>query len=263
MIKKNFHTHTTRCKHAVGEDEAYVLAAMEAGFTELGFADHATWPFPNGFEGSARMSVEQLPGYIESIAHLKAKYADRLPIRIGLESEYYPCYRDHMMRERDMGIEYFILAQHNIEPENICPYAAYDCEKDDRVLRYADALVAGIRTGLFTYVCHPDLFMGHRTDDQFNKVCERAADMICQAAKEQGMPIEFNLLGLADEMQGHPRGYPSAAFWQYVRKHNNDVIFGVDAHAPDHLLRYSVWDEAVRRVESMGYHLVNSPVFPE
>ncbi len=41
MIKTNYHSHTTRCKHAVGSDEAYVLAAIEAGLDEIGFSDHA------------------------------------------------------------------------------------------------------------------------------------------------------------------------------------------------------------------------------
>lgn len=263
-MKANFHTHTTRCKHASGADEEYVVAALEAGFEELGFADHAPWPFPGGFVGGARMAVDQLPGYIDSITHLQDAYADRIRIRLGLESEYYPCYHDHTLRMRDMGIQYFILGQHNIEPENVCPYAAGDCEADDRVLRYAEAVVTGIRTGLFAYVAHPDLYMGHRQKpEQFNRYCERAADMICQAAKEQGMPLEYNLLGLYDALSGHSRGYPSPAFWQYARKYDNDVILGVDAHAPDHLLRHNVWQTAVQQVTDLGYRLVDSPVFPE
>ena len=39
MIKCNYHTHTKRCNHAVGEDEEYVLSAIENGYKVLGFAD--------------------------------------------------------------------------------------------------------------------------------------------------------------------------------------------------------------------------------
>lgn len=46
-MKHNFHTHTSRCQHAVGTDEAYVEAALDAGFDVLGFADHAPFPFAN------------------------------------------------------------------------------------------------------------------------------------------------------------------------------------------------------------------------
>ena len=31
-MKHNFHTHTTRCKHAIGTDEQYVQAALDSGF---------------------------------------------------------------------------------------------------------------------------------------------------------------------------------------------------------------------------------------
>lgn len=37
---KNYHTHTTRCMHAIGSEEEYILAAISAGYTELGFSDH-------------------------------------------------------------------------------------------------------------------------------------------------------------------------------------------------------------------------------
>ena len=72
------------------------------------------------------------------------------------------------------------------------------------------------------------------------------------------MPIEYNLLGLLGEMTGHPRGYPNADFWQYVRKWDNDVIIGVDAHDPAQLRDEIVWDTAIRRLDALGHRLVNN-----
>ena len=46
-MKYNYHTHTERCFHAKGSDEEFVLAAIEAGFNEIGFADHSPWNFKN------------------------------------------------------------------------------------------------------------------------------------------------------------------------------------------------------------------------
>ena len=82
--------------------------------------------------------------------------------------------------------------------------------------------------------------------------------MICQASKEARMPIEYNLLGLLGEMTGHPRGYPHADFWQYVRKWDNDVILGVDAHDPAQLRNQPVWDAAIKRLDALGCRLVNN-----
>ena len=40
-MKTNFHTHHKLCGHAGGTAEDYVLEAVEHGFEELGFSDHA------------------------------------------------------------------------------------------------------------------------------------------------------------------------------------------------------------------------------
>ena len=36
-MKTNYHTHTTRCMHATGDDEDYVLSAIKGGYRILGF----------------------------------------------------------------------------------------------------------------------------------------------------------------------------------------------------------------------------------
>ena len=71
------------------------------------------------------------------------------------------------------------------------------------------------------------------------------------------MPIEYNLLGLLSELTGHPRGYPNSDFWAYVRKWDNDVILGVDAHDPAQLRNQFVWDTAVKRLEGLGHRIVD------
>ena len=42
----NYHTHTKRCNHAIGEDREYVENAIQGGLETLGFADHAPYVFP-------------------------------------------------------------------------------------------------------------------------------------------------------------------------------------------------------------------------
>lgn len=48
-MKTNYHTHTTRCMHAVGDDEDYVRSAIKGGFQELGFSDHGPWKLHTDF----------------------------------------------------------------------------------------------------------------------------------------------------------------------------------------------------------------------
>jgi histidinol-phosphatase (PHP family) len=47
---KNYHSHTARCGHAWGTDEEFVNAAIDAGFSVLGFSEHTPWPFEDGYQ---------------------------------------------------------------------------------------------------------------------------------------------------------------------------------------------------------------------
>ena len=58
--KCNFHSHTVRCQHAVGEEREYVEEAIKEGFEVIGFFR----PFPlfiqNGYVSRIRMTMSQL-----------------------------------------------------------------------------------------------------------------------------------------------------------------------------------------------------------
>ena len=82
----NYHTHTTRCGHAEGTEEEYILTALRCGFKVLGFSDHTPWAYATpGFVSRIRMLPSQLDDYVLTLRGLREKYADKLHIRIGLE----------------------------------------------------------------------------------------------------------------------------------------------------------------------------------
>ena len=54
----NYHTHTSRCGHAIGLDEEYVQCAIEAGIKELGFSDHIPFKFVS--QPGVRMDYDKL-----------------------------------------------------------------------------------------------------------------------------------------------------------------------------------------------------------
>ena len=73
-MKTNYHTHTTRCHHATGSDEDYVLSAIKGGYQELGFSDHTPWKYRTGYLSGIRMTPEEFPEYVQSIRTLQEKY---------------------------------------------------------------------------------------------------------------------------------------------------------------------------------------------
>ena len=40
MQSFNYHAHTKRCGHAIGEDEEYVIEAIRNGYQRIGVSDH-------------------------------------------------------------------------------------------------------------------------------------------------------------------------------------------------------------------------------
>ena len=88
----NYHTHTSRCGHAVGLDEEYVLKAIKLGIKRLGFSDHIF--FPGILQPRVRMNEGEVENYLSSINHLKEKYKDQIEIKVGFEVEYLPMFMD-------------------------------------------------------------------------------------------------------------------------------------------------------------------------
>ena len=72
-----YHTHTSRCGHAYGSDEDYVLKAIELGYKELGFSDHIM--IPGIAQPGIRGDFSLLEDYIKSVLYLKEKYPLLIP----------------------------------------------------------------------------------------------------------------------------------------------------------------------------------------
>ena len=230
----NYHTHTPRCKHAVGSEEAYIRCAIQAGFRTLGFADHTPYPFPAGYVSTFRMGVHELEEYCLIVRRLRQEYASQLQILLGVEAEYYPKYFPQLMDLlRDNGVQYMILGQHMIGNEMDEPYCGIPDGDARKLERYCDQSIEAMETGLFTYFAHPDLF--HFVGDK--KAYQAQMRRICQAANSCRMPLELNLLGMRNG-----RHYPNPDFWEMAAEENCRVIMGMDAHEPQFLL-----DEVTRQ----------------
>lgn len=219
----NYHAHTARCYHAYGTEEEFILRAIDAGFSEFGFSDHAPYLF-NGFFSNFRMEPDKLKDYVDTIQALRKKYADEIKIYVGLEMEYYPAHFDDTLRfVINSGVEYLILGQHftNNEYDGVHVTHGSDVKKE-HLLQYVNQVLCAIDTGVFTYIAHPD------TIDYNTKSPEYADEMykICVAAKKANLPLEINLLGFVTN-----RHYPSYDFLKLAADCGNDVIIGFDAHS--------------------------------
>ncbi len=224
-MKYNYHTHTYRCNHASGTDEEMVIAAIENGIEELGFSDHVP---QIGFEGIFnswfRMKPNETAEYFSSIASLKERFAGKINILSGFEVEYYPKHFEALCEHiAPFCPDYLILGQHFTNNEYDGVYVGnYGCS-DEALLEYVDQIEEALKTGLFSYLAHPDLPNHIGNEETLRKAHLR----ICEIAKSLDIPVECNLLGL----QGN-RWYPKKSFFEAAAQVGCDVVLGLDAHSP-------------------------------
>ena len=257
MIKMdyNYHTHTFRCSHATGTEEEYIKRAIENGIRYMGFSDHAPFRFPDGSEQYYRVPTSLVADYFNTLRRLREKYADRLDLKIGFEMEYYPEYFDSMLDlAQKSGAEYLILGQHHVyDPPKAIP--STKPTDDPLMLRwFVDTTVEAMKTGVFSYVAHPDVLSFVGDEELYKKEMLR----ICEASKRLNLPLEINFLGIRDG-----RFYPHMSFWELVGNVGAPVTFGFDAHDAQAAFDRESLDKAMEIVKRFGLNYIGKPTLKE
>lgn len=250
----NYHTHTKRCGHAVGEDEAYIQAAIQAGFTTLGFSEHL------GYEGwddeKERIPFLELQDYLDTMNHYKEKYKDQINIRVGFEFEFFED-RLPFLKDIQKRCDYLINGQHAIALGND-DYMHDHCS-DEEVMIYAHQICRAMEEGLTNYLAHPDYFMLGRKD--FSPACAKAIDQIAACAAKYHIPVEVNLKGIKYGLQRYPYGeryiYPHREAFEIITKHGCNLVFGYDAHHPDALLDHAKQEDALQALKGLDLHFIS------
>ena len=257
LDKYNFHSHTSRCGHAFGDDSEYIINAIKEGFKYYGVSDHVMFPFLNqpGIRGSYKDDFEL---YINSVNSLKNKFKNDIEIHLGMEVEYSPLlfnyYHDLLKNE----LEYLIMGQHFHMGQDM-RFHSYD-DYPNSVEKYIDDIIEGMESGLILYVAHPDqlTYYYHQKDEYLKELCLR----LVKAAKRTNTPLELNvskieynrIIGKENPEAGAP--FPLDIFWQIVGQENATVIIGLDTHMPEAVCDYG-FQYALKYAEKYGLDVMS------
>ena len=223
----NYHTHTPRCNHAQGSEEAYVEKALASGLQILGFSDHTPYFFPGDYYSGFRMRPEELPGYVATVEGLKKRYSGKIQLHTGVEAEYYPSYFEKLLDYlRQNRVEYMILGQHFTGNEPLGVYSGSETDDKGILEAYVRQVIAAMDTELYTYIAHPDIL--NYTGS--HRVYADWMGLLVREARDHGIPLEFNFLGYREG-----RNYPDRRFLELVAKENLPMVLGCDAHRPEDL----------------------------
>lgn len=254
-FKYVYHCHTKRCGHAQGEDEEYVINAINAGIKVLCFTDHT--PIKGFSQKGIRMDYDELEEYLDSIWALKEKYKDKIEIHVGLECEYYPENEEYLWTlKNNPRIEFLIQGQHGALINGQWKWSLHVDETRTMkqcVEQYLDNLIKGMRSGLFKFLAHPDLYMNGL--QEMSPFAIEVEEKIIEEAIKNDIILEINGQGVVNgKQQGH--NYPDIEFWKLVGKHKDvKVTLGVDAHNPNAFRRKDVINTLFKIKNESGIRL--------
>jgi len=257
----NYHTHSRYCD-GKGEPREYVEFALAHGFTALGFSGHSPLPYDNKFS----IHADQYAGYCSTIRNLKAEYAGRIDIRLGLEIDYVPglCEDFHPLMEQG-GLDYTIGSIHLIpapgcreellrNPQDAAKWLwMIDGPRhetyDDGLQRLFHGDIRQAVKAFFyqnnemitsqkpTIIGHFDKVVMHNRDRYFHYDEQWVRDLLYETIgliRESGSICEVNTRGIYKGR--HYDYYPAKETLRYMNSLGIPVIVSTDAHEPSDLL---------------------------
>lgn len=251
----NLHTHSFFCGHGTGLVEEYAVNALDQGLEALGYSEHC--PTPDDRWPRSRMPFARLDEYTEACRvsqrlHGPLGRKDLLVLR-GFECDYLPeyhsYYQEHLLG--DLACDYLLFGVHYLQvPSRRDVPVHRGALGKTELYAYTDQYIASLRSGLFLFGAHPDLFaFNYRTWDADAISCSKA---IIECAVDLGIPLEINGYGfrkpLIETPDGVRKAYPIPRFWELAAQYPLQVTTNSDAHAAaDVAVHFTVCREFAER----------------
>ena len=237
--KVNLHTHSFYCKHGTGTIAEYVEQAKAEGLTLLGFSEHCPLP-DREYQKGNRMDFPDLPLYEADIKAEQQKTENKsITILIGAECDWLPeekSFYEELIQKRNY--DYLCCSVHHMfdpvrgKEEFLGRFTTLPL---GHLIEYVKLYTDALRSGIFTFGCHPDIFLaGYR---RWDSDAISASTDILQCAKQCGIPLEINDNGLRKrpitvEDGSTRQPYPVKEFWLLAKEIGTKIVTNSDAHRP-------------------------------
>jgi histidinol-phosphatase (PHP family) len=267
MKLSDYHTHSRRCGHALGEIEDYIKVAIDKNLSEIGISDH----FPLGaviddpkiaeLFKKASMEVEEFPRYIKEIKGLKEKYKDKICIRISTEVNFYTPGRA-LSRQKEVlkpfidDMDYIIGAIHDIKWHESPVIIIYPNEgilkeygEDKIILEYINKLIKLVDTNFFDVIAHFDFYriLFRPNNPKYSQYLWQKLLDLLDKIKNRGMAIEINTSGI---LKGLGSQHPDDEIIKEVIQRDIPLLLGSDAHKPDYV--GYMFEEIIEKTKKLG-----------
>ncbi|WP_135554087.1 histidinol-phosphatase HisJ family protein [Paenibacillus cymbidii] len=250
-MKIDYHTHHDRCGHARGTLRDMIEAALAAGMDQLGLSDHIPLFFQPGDHPAPGMTMAQseFPRYADEMVRLRAEYAGRLDIRLGVESDYMPGWM-----ERYKGIfaayplDYVIGSVHYFEGRHVFDRRRWEEDGADPLqtfTHYIRLVQEAAQCGAFDILGHLDAVkgLGFLPSEPLTALWDETVRIIA----ERDLVVEVNTSGTRKPARAW---FPSTDLLERLHRAGVGFTFGSDAHSPAELLHD--WEQVAEFLQGIG-----------
>ncbi len=243
------HSHTPLCKHARGEPEEYASVAELRGLRGIVITCHC--PLPDGISHAVRMAPGQYDDYIALVARARERFAGRVDVRLGLESDFYPGVEPWLEQLHARAPLHHVLGSvHTQVPDYRERFFNGDYFAYQQT--YFDHLAQSAETGLFDTLAHPDLVKNEAPHEWHYPRIEpfvlRALDRIAKT----GVAMELNTSGVNKAL---PEMNPGDRILAEIRARGIPIVIGADAHRPERV--GDGYAAALRKLDALGFREVS------
>lgn len=245
------HIHTLYCPHGSNDSlEQYIERAIELGFSEITFTEHA--PLPENFTDPApardsSMRKADLEQYIKEVESAKKQYASSLKINTGLEVDFISGFEEEttqFLTEYGSFLDDAILSVHFLPINGQFVCIDFSEEEFGRIIKeagsiefvyelYYDTILQSIQTELGAFkpsrIGHMTLV--HKFQHMFpcSEPFDQHIERILQAVKRAGYSLDYNGAGFVKPLCRET--YPPVQIARTAHSLGIPLVYGSDAHA--------------------------------
>jgi len=266
MLLEDLHTHSSFCRHATGNLEQYVKAAIKKKLSVIGLSAHFPYEILEGIEDipyqEYSMPTDELDSYVFNAISLREKYKNNIEVKIAFELDFVEkqVEKHHKYLERYSDqLDYIIGSIHNLNTRfglfafddfRFLKYYHKFEDTDEIFMNYFKTMQAMINSEQFNFttIGHFDLPKKFNIIPNNKELIMEEGINALEMVKKRDLVIEINTSGLRRPIKEQ---YPSE---EYIKKMYNlgiDVVLGSDAHHPNEIA-YE-FKSSVKLLKKIGY----------
>lgn len=247
----NLHTHTIFCD-GKNTPEEVVLAAIEKGFSSIGFSGHGYTPFDLSY------CIKDIDGYMSEIKRLREKYKKDIEVYLGVEEDaFHPACRENF--DYIIGSSHYYLVDGEYYPIDS------DFEGFKKCLSLFEGNPVRMAHAYYKPFCEyvnkrkPDI-VGHfdlitKYDELEksifleDKAYLKTAEEYIENASRSGCLFEVNTGAIARGLRTSP--YPYENLLRVLKRAGNGIVLSADSHETL-TLAYN-FDEVKAMLKDLGF----------